>query len=168
MSAVYGLYGDPDAAQRGVNALRAAGVRDADLVVLSAEPFDEYEFGRRDHATLMPWLAALGGALGGTAGFWLASTTQELWPLPTASMPIVPMWTDGIIIYELTMLGAILTTLGALLGTARLPRWNVGLYDAEVSNGKILVGVANLSDRVARALEPRLREAGAGEVKVVW
>ena len=41
MSAVYALYPDPDAAQRAVNGLRAAGRRPtSDITVISGEPFE--------------------------------------------------------------------------------------------------------------------------------
>ena len=48
MSAIYGLYSDPGVAQRAVDNLRAAGVLDADITVISSEPFEHYEFGHRD------------------------------------------------------------------------------------------------------------------------
>ncbi len=43
----YALYPDPLTAQRAVDGLRAAGVPDPSIVVMSSEPLDEYEFGRR-------------------------------------------------------------------------------------------------------------------------
>lgn len=63
--AIYGLYSDPDSAQRAVDSLRGAEVEARDITVISSEPFEEYEFGRMDHRTPMPWLAALGGLIGG-------------------------------------------------------------------------------------------------------
>jgi hypothetical protein len=178
MNALYGLYPDPDSAQRAVDALRATGgplgpqagfgqpVPDADIVIVSSEPFESYEFGRRDHRTLMPWIAALGGLLGGIGGFWLAAFTQRAYALPTGGMPIVSLWTNGIVAYEMTMLGAILATLVTLLVTTRLPHWShkETIYDPAVSEGKILVGVTNPHARARSELERRLREAGAEKV----
>ena len=57
MSAIYGLYSDPGVAQQAVDNLRAAGVSDADITVISSEPFEHYEFGHRDAKTAMPWIA---------------------------------------------------------------------------------------------------------------
>ena len=48
MKAIYGLYDDPHVAQRAVDNLRAAGVADAEITVMSSEPFDHFEFGHRD------------------------------------------------------------------------------------------------------------------------
>jgi hypothetical protein len=39
VTAIYGLYDDPEVAQRAVDGLRAAGADDADIVVMSSEPF---------------------------------------------------------------------------------------------------------------------------------
>ena len=57
MKAIYGLYTDPHVAQQAVDNLRAAGVADADITVISSEPFDHFEFGHRDAKTAMPWIA---------------------------------------------------------------------------------------------------------------
>jgi hypothetical protein len=164
-NATYGLYSDPESAQRAVDALRSAGVNEPAITVISSEPFEEHEFGRRDHHTLMPWLAALGGLTGGAAGYLLVSLTQLAYPLPTAGMPIVTLWSNGIITYELAMLGAILTTLATLLLAARLPNWKPQLYDPAVSDGKILIGAANQQGASRIELAKILRESGAIEVK---
>jgi hypothetical protein len=175
MNAIYGLYPDPDSAQRALDSLLEGGLAQAisgtpnlesDIVVISSEPFEEYEFGRREHHTSMPWIAALGGLLGGVGGFWMATFTQRAYPLSTGAMPIVSLWPNGIVAYEMTMLGAILATLVTLLITTRLPNWGRKgtIYDSAVSDGKILVGVTNPPARARSELERRLREAGAEKV----
>ena len=164
MKAVYGLYPDPDSAERAVELLRGANVDDRSIVVLSSEPFDEYQFGRRDHETIMPWLAALGGLVGGASAFAFVAFTQKVYPLPTGGMPIVSLWPNGIITYEFTMFGAILTTLVTLIITARSPRDSARLFDPEVSNGKILIGVLNPPEGLRGAVEQALRNAGTESV----
>ncbi len=164
MKAVYGLYPDPDSAQRAVDLLRGANVEDRSIVVLSSEPFDEYEFGRREHKTIMPWLAALGGLACGLGAFAFVAFTQRAYPLPTGGMPIVSLWPNGIITYEFTMLGAVLATLVTLIITARSPRQSARLFDPEVSNGKILIGVVNPPEASGTEVEEALRSAGAPTV----
>jgi ActD protein len=163
--AIYGLFPDPDSAERGMNALHRAGVSPGKIVVMSAEPFDEYSFSKMDHATPMPWFAAGGGVVGGTLGFLLARLTQESYPIVTGGMPMLAAWPTGIVTYELTMLGAVLTTVVTLLITTKLPSWKPKLYDPEVSNGKILIGVLEPSDAALAEIENRLRGAGADKVK---
>jgi hypothetical protein len=167
VKAVYGLYSDPDAAQRVVGGLRAAGVADRAITVMSSQPFEEYEFGRRDSATWMPRLAAVGGVLGMVTGYWLTRATQTAWPIETGGMPIVPMWPNLIIIFELTMLGAMLTTAITFFVTTRVPRGEKALYDREVSDDQILVGVANPSEASLTTLRHVLAANGAGHVKTI-
>ena len=159
MSAIYGLYSDPGVAQRAVDNLRAAGVLEADITVISSEPFEHYEFGHRDAKSAMPWIAAAAGLFGLVTTYYLLGASQMSWPLRTSGMPIVPLWTNLIIIFEMTMLSAIIATVITLLITAGLPSRGGGLYDPEVSDGYILVGVENPSD--AARLEPALSLDGA-------
>jgi len=164
-TSIYGLFPGPDSAERGMNALRAAGIARENIVVMSAEPFDEYSFTQTDHKTVMPWLAMLGGLVGGTCGFLLARYTQVAYSITVGNMPRVSPWPTAIVTYELTMFGAVITTVITLLITARLARRRPALYDPEISNGKILIGVVDPSDAARADLEKRLRGAGAEQVK---
>ena len=161
MTAIYGLYDDPDTAQRAVDGLRAAGVADADIQVMSSEPFEEYEFSHRDSGTWMHWMAGVGGVAGFTGAYLLTTITQQSWPIKTSGMPIVAPWPNLIVLFEMTMLGAILASVLTLFVTARLPKRLPALYDPEVSNGYILVGVQG----PARDLTAALEGAGSGRVK---
>jgi hypothetical protein len=141
MSAVYALYTGGEAAQLAVDRLRAAGVPDGRITVITNEPMDAYEFARLHGPTRQWYAAGAGGIAGLSAGVWLARMTELAWPLPTGNMPIVSWWPNLIIVFELTMLGAILATVGTLIVTARLVRRTPALYDPAVSAGRILVGV---------------------------
>lgn len=167
MKAVYALYTDPDAAQLAVDALRAEGVAERDIVVMSSEPFEEHEFSHRDKATWLHWIAGGGGLLGMFAGYLLTSTTQQLWPLVTSGMPIVSTWPNTIIVFEMTMLGAILATVIALFVTASLPSRLSQLYDNAVTQGYILVGVDGPSDELAARLDRALASVEGGQVKSI-
>ena len=162
MKAIYGLYDDPHIAQHAVENLRKAGIADADITVISSEPFDHFEFGHRDAKTAMPWIAAGAGLAGMALTYYLLRAAQMSWPIVTSGMPIVSNWTNLIIIFEMTMLSAIIATVITLLVTAGLPSKGGKLYDPEVSDGYILVGVENHAD--ASKLEPALAIEG-GRVK---
>src|SRR5262245_51379515 len=111
MKAVYALYSSPLAAQRAVDNLRAAGIAHQRITIMSSEPLEEYEFAQKDRATSMSWIAALGGLAGLVTGYLLTSVTQNLWPINTGGMPIVSLWTNLIVMFELTMLGAVTATM---------------------------------------------------------
>ncbi len=161
MKSVYGLYADPETAQRAVSNLRAAGVADADITIISSEPFEHFEFGHRDAKTAMPWIATAAGAAGLLLTYYLLGASQRSWPLVTSGMPLAPNWTNLIIIFEMTMLSAILATVVTLIVTAFFGDTGK-LYDPEISDGYILVGVENPSDTTK--LEPALAIPG-GRVK---
>ncbi len=170
MQAIYGLFSDRDAARRALATLTAGSaqlrLQPEKLVVISAEPLEEEGFGWQAQRTRMPWLALFGGIAGGAAGYGLATLTQRSYPLPTGGMPIVALWPTGIVVYELTMLGAILTTIISFLVTSGLPRRGRHLYDPEVTNGKILVGVPDPDRSTQAEIERRLYQEGAEQVKL--
>jgi hypothetical protein len=166
MKALYGLYADPEAAQRAVDSLRAASSElkfDArQILIVSGEP---YEF-TDSHTTASPYRwAVLGAVVGGTVGYLLTTLSQKSYPLPTGGMSLTPAWTNGIIVYEMIMLGAILTTLVVLLIGAGLPNFKGVITDPEIGTGKILVGVVDPPENSQPELERRLRQAGASQVK---
>jgi hypothetical protein len=167
VKAVYALYAEPDDVQRAVDNLRAAGIAEPEIVVISSEPIEEYEFSHRFAATWLYWIAGAGGVVGLVFATWLTRMTELAWPLKTGNMPIVSWWPNMIVMFELTMLGAILATVITLFITAKIPTREPKLYDPRVSDGKILVGVENPSDSSADAIENALISAGVAELKRV-
>jgi hypothetical protein len=159
---VYALYRDGGEAQRAVDALRSAGVADPDITVVSSEPMEHYEFGQLNKSTSMWYISSIGGLAGLLFGTWLTSFTSRAWPLATGNMPIVAWWTNLIVIFELTMFGAIFATVATVMVTCGLFRRRTGLYDPAVSHGSILVGVE--SPRDAATVERALASGGA-EIK---
>ena len=166
MSAVYALYSDGAAAQRAVNGLRAAGVAPAAITVITGEPLEDEEFFEENKATWIWYIASVGGLVGMLVSTWFTRMTELAWPLQTGNMPIVAWWPNLIVIFELTMLGAILATVLTLFVTAKLPSRVPPLYDAEVTNGKILVGVQNPAAASIPAFERALGVPG-GEIKSI-
>jgi hypothetical protein len=167
MKAVYGLYRDGQAAQQAVNRLRAAGIADRDITVISAQPMEDYEFGQMDKATWMWWLACLGGLIGMSIGFGLTWLTETAWPIDVGGLPIYAWWPNLVIIFELTMLGAIIATVATLVVSALLPTRARALYDPEVTDGNILVGVENPSPTSVSDLEMALSAPPGARVKIL-
>ena len=159
MSAVYALYADGESAQTAVDALRSAGVTDGEITVISSEPMEHFEFGGMNSASYIWYIACAGGFVGLVFATWLTRMTELAWPLPTGNMPIVAWWPNLIIVFELTMLGAILSTVATLIVAGGLGRKTPKLYDPAVTlEGKILVGVEQPRD--ANAIERALAVGG--------
>lgn len=167
MKAIYGLYDDGQSAQHAVNRLRAEGIADRDITVISPQPMEAYEFGSMDKANLLWWFACLGGLIGGAAGYGLAWYATTEWPIDVGGLPTFDWWSNLIVIFELTMLGAIAATVIGLIVTALLPGRGRRLYDPEVTDGKILVGVEDPLEAIVPRLETALGSPGGARIKVV-
>jgi len=154
---IYVLCSEPGSTERAVGALLSAGMSRSDIVVISSVPLAQYA---QPEKVRMPWLVFAGAVLGGIGGFLLASLTQKSYPIPTGGMPVVSLWTDGIITYELAMLGAILTTSVVFLLTARLPSRPHLPCDPQVSQGKVLVGITSAPDALRNKIIERFKEIG--------
>ena len=133
MTAVYALYTTGDAAQRAVNSLRAAGYADRDITIISAAPMEEYEFSHIGRESFQWYIACGGGLLGLLFSTWLTTFAESDWPIVVGNMPIVAWYPNLIVIFEMTMLGAILSTVITLIITAGLGRRMPTLYDPEVT-----------------------------------
>ena len=165
MKAVYALYSTGQSAQQAVNRLRQAGVADRDITIHSAQPMEDFEFGHIDKKTWIWWIACGGGLIGMATAFGLAWLTETSWPIDVGGLPTFAWWPNLIVIFELTMLGAILATVITLVVTARLGR-GATIYDPAVSDGLILVGVEDGSEARLRDLESALG-AVPGEIKTI-
>jgi hypothetical protein len=166
VKAVYGLYTDGASAQQAVNRLRAAGLTDRQITIMSAQPMEDFEFGHIDRQNWLWWVACGGGLLGMAAAFGLTWLTEMSWPIDVGGLPIYAWWPNMIIIFEMTMLGAILATVIGLVMTARLGRRG-GFYDPEVTDGSILVGVENPAPDKIKDLQAALESAPGGRIKTV-
>jgi hypothetical protein len=168
MKALYALYADPEGAQRAVDSLRAASSElkfaARQIVIVSGEPYESYDFSS-EHSTRRPYLwAVFGGVVGGTLGYWLVTLAQMPYPIYTGALSDAPTGAN-VIVYQLTMLGAIAATLVNLFIGAGLPNFKGRITDPEIGAGKILVGVADPPENSLPELERRLLQAGASQVK---
>jgi hypothetical protein len=167
MNAVYALYSTGDAAQRAVDSLRAAGYGDRDIVVITSSPMEEYEFSHIGSRDIQWYVAAGGGFIGLALSAWLTVYTERDWPIVVGNMPIVAWYPNLIVVFEMTMLGAILATVGYLILSAGLGRRVPKLYDPAVSYGKILVGIENPREGQAEDVERALLLGPGAEVKTI-
>jgi hypothetical protein len=167
VKAVYGLYPTGQAAQQAVNRLRAAGFADREITILSSRPVEDQEFGEIDRRSWI-WYIACGGALVGMAlAILFIYVSATGWEMNVGGLPIIAWWPAAIITFELTMLGAIISTVITLVITAGLGRGGGKLYDPEVSDGKILVGVENPPDAAVNDLQTALGAPPGAQVKTL-
>jgi hypothetical protein len=127
--------------------LRREGFTNEAITIMSDEPIEMPEDlieGSRSHIGIC---AIAGGLIGAVAASLLTVTTSREVGLVTGGMPIVAPWAFGIIVFEMTALGAILATLGCMIYEAKLVRRGaLKHYDPTVADGKILIAVECESD----------------------
>ena len=163
--AIYGLFPDREGAEGAVRRLLLEGVEEDTIELISPEPIEDRTLLPKRKKSWMPWLAVVGGLLSGLGATLLVAASQRAYPIPTGKMSIVTIWANAIVVYELMMLGVIVTTVLVLLVTAGLPTRKPALYDPAVSNGKFLVAVVSPPAGEHPRLEVLLRQAGSDEVK---
>ena len=131
--------------------LAQSGVEAADIEVRSSVPLDEHDVEPAGRAprSRVPLMAMLGGVLGGVAAYLLVALTSRAYPLVTGGMPIVPLMSTAIIVFEVAAMGCILLTVATVLFECGLPRlaWHAGPFDAELAAGKIVVAVRGQAGR---------------------
>lgn len=167
MKAMYALYASGDEAQRAVDGLRAAGYGDQDITVITGAPMEDFEFSHIGRQSYIWYIASGGGLVGLLFSTWLTAFSERDWPIVVGNMPIVAWYPNLIVVFELTMLGAIVSTVIALIVSAGLGRRMPTLYDPEVTNGKILVGIESPRDGNLADVERALLVAPGAELKSV-
>lgn len=159
-----GVYKEPDNVADAVSRLRQAGFGDNDFDVLSGTPYPEGTFGERVAPHRLFVFPLIGAICGFSVGLLITAGTQLSYPMVTGGKPLLAIPPMLIIMYEGTMLGAILFTVIGVIFESRLPRFSLGVYDTRITEGYIGVLVACPPER-AGYTEQLLREAGAEEVK---
>ncbi len=145
--------------------LKADGFTAADLAVFSDEPieFPREALHRPSHMSFAVVTGAITCCLL-VIGF--VYFTQYNYPLVTGGMPIFSFWSTGVVFYELTMLGAIVTTFFWFLHESGLlrrgPRKPAAVFEPGVIALRVECG-SNRADAVRQVFE----RAGAQNVRLL-
>ena len=156
-----GIFKDVETAARGVDSLIQAGFSEKHITSLTSVPYPDGVLVKTDQRTWFRWLAVAGGLFGAVAGFLLVAGTAWLYPVQTGDKPIIALYPTGIITYELTMLFAVLGTIGGMFLEMRLPPWRARPYDPAISEGCIGISVSTTSGDQRNRAEEIMKEAGA-------
>jgi hypothetical protein len=159
---VFGIYKSRMAAERGADALIAAGYRQADISVLMADMQSTREFAHEKNTKAPEGAttgAVAGGAIGGTIGLLAgigAIAIPGVGPLIAAG-PIMALLAGA------GAGGAVGTLVGALVGMG-IPEYEAKRYEGRVKNGGILLSVhCDNSEWVDKA-KNILRTTGAEDI----
>ena len=164
---VLGLFTDENVVADALDALKAEGYSTNECEVLTGTPYPEGTFGEAEPVHKLFRWPLMGAACGFIIGLILTTGTQIAYPVVTGGKPILSIPPMAIIMYEGTMLGAIIFTVFGIIFESRLPRLLMGAYDTKITEGAIGVAVTTDEGRVGEA-EDVLKNAGAGDLKRGW
>jgi hypothetical protein len=116
-----GEFREKEAVRAAIGMLRESGIHPGEIDLFSEEPV---EFPRRvlERPSRMSLACVLGAITFGSLATAFVYWAQHNYRLPTGGMPIFSFWATGVITFEMTMLGAIVTTFGWFLWESGLIR----------------------------------------------
>ena len=159
---VLGLFEETGSAAEAVSRLQKAGFPVSDLDILTGSPYPEGAFGEPPTRHRLYVFPFVGAACGLAIALLVTIGTQLGHPMVTGGKPLLSIPPMINVIYEGTMLGAVMFTVLGILFESRLP--GVGhLYDARISSGYVGVEIATEEARLGE-VEGILRDAGAVDI----
>jgi hypothetical protein len=158
-------FHDQEGVARAILSLRAEGVSTTDLAVFSDEPieFPRSVLHRRSHMSIAVVIGAVTFCLL-VIGF--VYFTQHNYPIVTGGMPIFSFWATGVVFFELTMLGAIVTTFFWFLGESGLLRRESRGPAAAIESGVIALRVKCEPNR-ADIVRDMFERSGAKNIRAL-
>lgn len=131
------LFEDIDPAADAIGKLHEMGVADENINVISGVPIAHKMLGRPHPHTNVSKLS-LGGAIAGFMfGLFLNFGTPYLYTIPVGGQYVTPIPPGMIILFEMTMLFALLATFLGVFLDSYFPNYRPLDYTPEVSDGKI-------------------------------
>jgi ActD protein len=160
-----GDFRQKEATAQAIGQLKSNGFGLDELDVFSDEPLN-FERGVLERPSRMSFAVVTGAITLCLLTVGFVYFTQYNYPLITGGMPLFSFWATGVVFYELTMLGAILTAFGWFLRESGLLRRGRGAPVPAAKPGFIYLRVRctpNQADEI-RAL---LKRAGANDITEV-
>lgn len=136
-----------------LDALRALGVKDQDISVISGVPFSDKMLGRPMSWTRVPLIAIVGAVVGFLTAAFLNFGTPMLYPVRVGGMAYQTIQTAYVLQFELTMLGMLISTFIGVFVETISPSFGPRCYDARITDGKI-----GVLFQAAQELDPKLHE----------
>jgi mono/diheme cytochrome c family protein len=160
---VLGLFEEAASTADAIEQLRALGVPDESITVMSGAPYKPEMLGR-PHVPKRLGPVALGGALFGIAlATFLTVGIFLLYELIQGGQPIIPMPPSLIVYFEATMLGTMWVTFFGLILVNGFPIFKRRPYDPRITEGHIGV-VAQVDESLASQVEGALNANGARHI----
>lgn len=163
---ILAVFPDLEPAADAIEHLRSIGVHDDCMNIISGVPVTEAMLGRPNQWTNVPRIALGGAVLGFLGGAFLMFASPFLYPYPiqVSSQYPVPGPPTVVVLFELTMLGMLLSTFLGVFLDSFFPNYRPMKYVPEVSDGKIAI-LVECSHVEESKVTDALKKLGAESVK---
>src|SRR5204863_865353 len=127
--------------------------------VLTDSPYPEGAFGEAPVQHRLFVFPFVGAACGLVVGLLLTIGVQMAYPMVQGGKPLLSIPPMINVLYEGTLLGAIVFTVAGVVFESRLPDFSGDPYDPRISEGCVGVLVTRLAGRSLESAERALRES---------
>lgn len=158
------LFEEVDPAAHAVDKLRALGLQDEHVNVISGTPITEAMLGRPHQKTNIPRMAMAGATVGLLVGIFFAFGTPMLYPVYVGGQPLLAVPPSIVVMFELTMLGIMISTFLGVFLDSHFPSYGPKIYVPEISDGYIALLIDCASEQ-EEAVKRAMTEVGAASVK---
>jgi hypothetical protein len=158
------VFNDIDPAADAIEKLHEAGVEDENINVISGVPVTHRMLGRPHPWTNVSRLSMGGAVIGFFVGLFLNFGTPNLYTVLVGGQYVTPIPPGLIIIFEMTMLFALLATFLGVFLDSYFPNYRPMEYVPEISDGKIAV-FFKCSDDDQKKITDALEKLGAESIK---
>lgn len=154
------LFNDIDPATQAIDRLRSLGVADQDMTIVSGVPFSDKMLGRPVNWTRVPQIGIIGFLIGLAVSLFLNFGTPLLYPIHVGGMPLLSIPTSLVLIFEISMLGLMISTFLGVIWESTFPSWGPKVYHPQISDGKIGL-VFNCPEEIHAKVHEELAGLGA-------
>ena len=149
-----------DEASDAIERLREMGIPDHDMTILSGIPYSDRILGRPISWTHIVKIAIAGAVTGFLLAVFLTFGTVLWYPQRVGGQPIYAIPTSFVVIFEITMLGMLVSTFIGVFVEAISPSFGPKGYHPRISDGNIGILFTCAQDK-AQEVDAALTKAGA-------
>lgn len=153
---VMGSFMEIEPTANALDHLRALGIDDADITIMSSLPYAPRITGRPHMHTRLGTISLVSAVAGLLTGVFFTAITPYLYVIRVGGQAIVPFPPTALLLYEFTMLFLIAGTFGGMMVLNRFPDTKPEYYDPHLTDGRIALVVrypAGKKDEVVAILE---------------
>ena len=167
VSGVAGLWSDDHKILEAANKMREAGYKKFDAI--TPFPVHGMEEAVGIKRSGIPWVTFIAAVMGGSLGLLLQYWTSAVdWPINVGGKPLFSIPAFIPVTFELTVLLAALSSVGAMFLLNGLPKVNPPIIDPDLTSHKFALWVPDTEEGYSvDKVETFLKELGAEEVKRV-